>query len=173
VRGDSGWRSFRDCQDRLPMVHFHHAEWIQQPWVEMFLEKCAKDVQEARKKRRGSNQQPPRDLGDCAGKKVRGNFLKLPNTALLVVICREPKDNNDQTFSNQLYASYIDVRDWAELIDIIEKQLWPKSAILSECDIEMQLVTGRIAQRVPGIISTWVHDECPSIWSDLIQQISF
>jgi hypothetical protein len=31
------------------------AEWIQQQWVQMFLNKCASEVQEARKKGRQGN----------------------------------------------------------------------------------------------------------------------
>jgi len=33
--------------------------------------------------------------------------------------------NNDQTSSNQLQASYTDVRHWEELIDFIEKHCCP------------------------------------------------
>jgi hypothetical protein len=37
----------------------------------------------------------------------------------------------------------------------------------------MQLDTGRIGGRVYGIIHTVANDECPSLWSDIIQQFPF
>jgi len=43
----------------------------------------------------------------------------------MVVIRRLPNDNNDQTSSIQLQASYTDVRHWEELIDFIEKNCSP------------------------------------------------
>jgi len=47
----------------LPLVNFDNAEWICQQWVEMFLKKCASEIQEARKKGRRGNKRPPTDFG--------------------------------------------------------------------------------------------------------------
>jgi len=58
----------------LPLENFHNAEWIQRQWVDMFLKKCASEVLEARKKGRWGNKRPATDLGQRAGKKVRGNI---------------------------------------------------------------------------------------------------
>jgi len=40
----------------------------------------------------------------------------------MVVIRRVPNGKNDQTSSDQLQASYTDVRHWEELIDFFERK---------------------------------------------------
>jgi hypothetical protein len=70
----------------LPLENFDNAEWIRRQWVEMFLKKCASEVREASKKGRQGNKRPATDLGEGAGKKVRGNVAELPNTTFMVVI---------------------------------------------------------------------------------------
>jgi len=92
----------------------------------MFLKKCASEVREGRMKGRRGNKRSATDLGECAGKKVRGNVPELPNTTFMVVIRRVLNGNNDLTSSMQLQASYTDVRDWEELIDFIGKNCGPK-----------------------------------------------
>jgi len=53
-----------------------------------------------------------------------------------------PKGNNDQTFSNQLQASYTDVRHWEELIDFIEHNRSPKEpycvTVIYMCNITQE-----------------------------------
>jgi hypothetical protein len=66
------------------------------------------------------------DLGEFAGKIVRGNLLVLRNSIFMVVVCRVWTTNNDHTAIMQLQSSYSDVRHWEELIDIIEKHCGPK-----------------------------------------------
>jgi len=79
----------------LPLENSHNAEWIRRQWVEMFSKECASEVWEARKKGRGGNKPPVTDLGERAGTKVRGNLPVLPNTTIMVVICRVSNGNND------------------------------------------------------------------------------
>jgi hypothetical protein len=110
----------------LPLENFDNAEWIRQKWVEMFLKKCASEVQEARKKGRRGNKRPATDLGARAGTIARGNVPELPNSTFMVVICRVPNGNNDPTSSMQFQASYKVVRHWEELLDFIEKNCGPK-----------------------------------------------
>jgi len=83
----------------LPLESFDNAEWIQRQWVGMFLNKCASEVREGMKKGRRGNKRPVTDLGECAGKKARGNVPELPNTTFMVVIRRLPNSNNDPTSS--------------------------------------------------------------------------
>jgi len=45
----------------LPLENFDNAEWIRQPWVEMFLKNCASEVREARKKGWRGNKRPATD----------------------------------------------------------------------------------------------------------------
>jgi hypothetical protein len=79
------------------------------------------------------------DLGERAGKKVRGNFPELPNTTFMVVIRRVPNSNNDPTSSMQLQALYTDVRHWEKLIDFIEKNCDSKEpyclTVLYKCNL--------------------------------------
>jgi len=51
--------------------------------------------------------------------------------------------------------------------------LWSERTILTDCDILMPLDVGSVEGRVYGIIRTQVNDECPSIWSDFLQQFPF
>jgi len=143
----------------LPLENFDNAKWIWRHWVEMFLKKCASEVREARKKGRRGNKRPATDLGERAGKTARGNLPEMPKTTFMIVIRRVSNGNNDETSSMQLQASYPDVRHWEELIDFIEKKLWPDRTILSDCVIQMQLDAGRIGQRVYGIIHTGANAE--------------
>jgi hypothetical protein len=92
----------------------------------MFLNKCASEVREARKKGRQRNKRPGTELGERAGKKARGNVPELPDSTFMVVIRRVPNGNNDLTSSMQFQASYTDVRHWEELIEFIEKNCGPK-----------------------------------------------
>jgi len=73
----------------LPLENFDNAEWICWQWVEMFLKKCASEVQGARKKGRWGNKWPATDVAPCAGTKVEAKFAELPNTTFMVVIPRE------------------------------------------------------------------------------------
>jgi len=92
----------------------------------MLLKRCAIEAQEVRKKGRQGNKRPATDLGERLGKQVKGNLPELSNTTFFIVINRVPNDNNDQTSSNQLQASYTDVRHREELIDFIEQNCSPK-----------------------------------------------
>jgi len=64
----------------LPLENFDNAEWIRRQWVEMYLNKDATEVQEARKKGRRGNKWPVTNLGDRMGKQAWGNLPQLPNT---------------------------------------------------------------------------------------------
>jgi hypothetical protein len=108
-----------------------------------------------------------------AGKNWTGNFAELPNTTFMVVICRVPNCNNDQTSSIQLQASYTDVRHRDELIDLIEQKLLSERTILSDWVIQMQLDGGRIGKTVSGIIRTGANNEWPSISPDFIKHFPF
>jgi len=110
----------------LPLENFDNAEWIRRQRVEMFLNKCATEVREARKKGRQGNKRLATDLGECEDKNVRGTVPVLPNTTFMVVIRQVPNGNNDPTSSMQLQASYTDVKHWEELVDSIEKNCSPK-----------------------------------------------
>jgi len=110
----------------LPVENFDNAKCIWRQWVAMFLMKCASEVWEARKKGRQGNKRPATDLGQRTFKQVIGNLPELPNSNFMVVIHWVPNGNNDQTSSNQLQASYSDVRHWEELIDFIKKNCYPK-----------------------------------------------
>jgi len=70
----------------LPLINFNNAEWIRRQWVEMFLNKCASEIWEMRKKGRRGNKQPATDLGERVGKKARSNLPELPNTTFTVMI---------------------------------------------------------------------------------------
>jgi hypothetical protein len=85
--------------------NFDNAKWIRHQWVEEFLKKCASEVQEARKKGRLGNKRLATDLGECAGKKARGNVPELPKTTFMIVIGRVPNSNNDPTSTMQFQAS--------------------------------------------------------------------
>ena len=93
--------------------------------MKTFLKKCASDVREARQKSRQGNKRLAMPLGECPGNNVRGNQPVLPETTCIIVICWVPNGNNDETSSNQLQASYTDVRHWVELIDFIETNCGP------------------------------------------------
>jgi len=110
----------------LPLENFENAELIWQQWVAMCLKQCVSEVQEARKKGRWGNKRLLTDLGERAGKKVRGNIPELSNTSFMVMIRCVQNGNNDQSSSMQLRASYTDVRCWEELIDFIEQICGPK-----------------------------------------------
>jgi len=110
----------------LRLENFDNAECIWWQWVEMFLKKCASEVQEARKKGSRGNKRPATDVGERAGNIARGNLPELPNTTFIVVIRRVPNGDDDQTSSMQLQASYTDVRHWEELIDFIKQNCSPK-----------------------------------------------
>ena len=109
---------------RLKM--FDHAESIWRQSVEVYLKKCACVVRNAREEGRPGNNRAATDSGGRTGKHSRSNLSELPNATFMVVICRVPNGNNDQTSSMQLHASYTDVRHWEELIDFIEKNWDPK-----------------------------------------------
>jgi len=55
------------------------------------------------------------------GIKARGNLAELPKTTFMIVIHWESNGNNIILSSNQLQASYMNVRHWEELIDLIDK----------------------------------------------------
>jgi len=92
----------------------------------MFLKKCASKVREARKKRLLGKMRLVIDLAEHMGNTARGNLSELLNTTFMIVIRRVPNGNNDHTFSNQLRASYTDVRHWDQLIDFIKQNCSPK-----------------------------------------------
>ena len=117
------WETFETW---LLLEKFNNAEWFRQQWVEMFLKKCASEVREARKKGRRGNKRPVTDLGERAGKQARSNLPELQNTTFMVVICRVPNSDNDQTSCMKLQASYTDVRHWEELIESMEQNCSPK-----------------------------------------------
>ena len=54
----------------LPLENFDHSQCIRRQWVEMFLKKCASEVQEARMQGRRGNKRPVTDLAEHAGKKA-------------------------------------------------------------------------------------------------------
>jgi len=89
------------------------------------FEEIASEVCDGRIKGRRGYKRPETDLGERAGKPVRGNVLQLRNTAFMVVIRWVPNGNNDQTSSNELWDDYTDVRHWEELIDFIKKNCCP------------------------------------------------
>jgi hypothetical protein len=63
----------------------------------------------------------------------------LPNTTFMIVICRVPNGDSDQTSSMQLQALYTDVRNWEELIDFIEQNCSSKEpyslTAISKCNL--------------------------------------
>jgi hypothetical protein len=61
------------------------------------------------------------DFGECVGKPSVDDLPEVPKTRLIVVICRVPNSNNDQTSSMQLQHLYADGRHSEEPMDIIEK----------------------------------------------------
>jgi len=135
----------------LPLENFDNAKWIWWQWVVIFLKKCASEVREARKKGRWGNKRLLTDLGERAGKKVRGNVTELPNTTFMVVICSVPNGNNDLTFSMQLQASYTDVRHWEELIDFIEKNSGPKEPYCVTVIYKFNLTQEELDQEYMGL----------------------
>jgi hypothetical protein len=106
--------------------NFDNAEWIRRQWVQIFLQKCACEIREVRKKGRRSNKRPATDLGEHASKKARSNLPELPNTTFMVVICRVLNGKDIVLSPNQLQAAYTNMRDWEELIDFINKIRRPK-----------------------------------------------
>jgi len=103
------------------MENFDNPECIRRQQVEIFFNKFASVVPEARKNGRLGNKQPATDLRECGGNTVRFNVPAVPNTTFMLVNCQVPNGNNDQTSSTQLQASYTDVRLWEELSNVIEK----------------------------------------------------
>jgi hypothetical protein len=121
----------------------------------MCLTKCASEVREARKNRRQGNKRPATDLGECTGKKARGDVPELPNTTFMVVIHRVLNSNNDPTSSMRFQASYTDVRYWEELIDFITKNCSPKEpyclTALYKCNLtQEQLDKEYMGSYAPG-----------------------
>jgi hypothetical protein len=43
---------FETFESWLPLDNFDNVEWIRREWVEMYLQKCASEIREARKRRR-------------------------------------------------------------------------------------------------------------------------
>jgi hypothetical protein len=86
----------------------------------MFVKNCVSEVPEAGKKRRRGHMQLATDFGERKGKKVRVNVPEFSNSTFMVVIRRVLNRNNDPTSSMQFQASYTDVRQWEELLDLIE-----------------------------------------------------
>jgi len=75
---------------------------------------------------------PATDLGERRSKKVISNLPALPNTMLMVVICRVSNGNDIVLSPNQLQAAYTDVRHWEELIDFINNnEGWSEPYILT------------------------------------------
>jgi len=137
----------------LPLENFDNAEWIRRQCVEMFLKTCASGVREARKKGRRGNKRPVTDLGERAGKKVRGNVPELPNETFMVVIRRMPNGNNDPTSSMQFQASYTDVRHWEELIDFIENNCGPKEPYCLTALYKCNLTQEELDEEYMGLYS--------------------
>jgi hypothetical protein len=139
----------------LPLGNFANAKCIQRQWVERFWEKCASMVREVRKKGRRSNKRPVTDLAKCAGKKATGNLRALPNTTFVVVICQVLNGNNDQTSSNQLQATYTDVRCWEELIDFIEQNCSPKEPYCLTVIYKCNLTQEELDEEYLGLYVSW------------------
>jgi len=110
----------------LLLVNFDNAEWIRRQGEEMFLNKCASEIREARKKGRQGNKRPATDLGECAGKQARNNLPELRNTTFMVMIHLVTNGNDMVLAPEQLQAANTDVRHWEELDDFIEKNGGPK-----------------------------------------------
>ena len=135
----------------LPFENFDNAEWIWRQWMEMFLKKCTSEVREARKKGRRGNKRPATELGECAGKKVRGKVPELPNTTFMVVIRRVPNSNNDPTSSMQFQASYTDVRHWEKLLDFIKKNCTPKEPYCLNALYKCNLTQEELSKEYMGL----------------------
>jgi len=112
--------------DQLPLHHVNHAEWIRQHEVEMFLKKCANEIQEARKEGRQSNKRLATDLGKHVTKEATSNLPKLPHSTFMVVIRWVSNGKDMVQPPKQLQASYTNVRHWEQLIDYINKYGGPK-----------------------------------------------
>jgi hypothetical protein len=103
----------------LPLDNFDNAEWIRSQLVKPFLQKCACEIWEARKKPMRGNKGPETDLGERASNMARSNLPERPNTTFMVVICQVLNGQDIVLSTNQLQAAYPNVRHQEELIDFI------------------------------------------------------
>ena len=116
---------------------FDNPEWIWRHSVERCWRKCAIVVREARKKGRRGNKRPATDFAGYAGKPERSNLPELPNSTFLV---SEVSSAERQQWPDMLHAapSFIhrcEVLGGANWFH--RTKLWPKSTILSNCDIHV------------------------------------
>jgi len=142
--------------------YFGNAEWIRRQWVEMFLKKCASEVQEVGKKGMWGTKQPAMDLGDHMGNQARGNIPQLPNTTFMVVIRQVPNAKNDQTSSNRLQALYTDVRHLEEMIDFIEKSCSPKESYCLTAIFRCNFMQEELDKKYMQLYALWQMMNYPS-----------
>jgi len=109
-------------KDWLQLEIFDNAEWIGRQWVEMFCNKCATTIEEARNVATRGKQQPVTDLGECVSNMVKRNGPELPNTNVTVVICWVSNGKDMILAPTQLRASYTNVGQWEELIGFSDKK---------------------------------------------------
>jgi hypothetical protein len=121
----------------------------------MFFKKCASEVREVTKKERRSKTRLVTNLGQLAGIHARGTVPKLPNTTFIVVICRVPNSNNNQTSSIQFQALYTDVRHWEELVDFIEKNCSLKEPYYLTALFKWNLTQEELDKEYMGFYTTW------------------
>jgi hypothetical protein len=94
----------------LPLDNFDNAKLIGRQWVEMFLKKCASEIEKVREKGRRGNKQLVTDLGEHTRTTERNNLPNLPNTMFMVVIGWLSNGNSIVLSPNPLQAVYTDVR---------------------------------------------------------------
>src|SRR5882757_9280693 len=92
----------------------------------MFWKNCGSMVWEARKKGRRNNTRPVTDFGEPVGHEAKYSLPQLPNTPFMVLIRLMSNSNNEETSSMQPQALYPEVKNWEEMIDIIENKCHPK-----------------------------------------------
>jgi hypothetical protein len=61
------------------------------------------------------------DLGESARNQARNNLPELPNTTIMVFICRVSNGKDIVLSPNQLHVAYTHVRHWEELSEFINK----------------------------------------------------
>jgi hypothetical protein len=88
---------------------------------QVVVEKCTSEVRKTKNKKPPCNKGPAADLGQCVGETAQNNLPNVANTTFLVVLHLILNGNNDHSSSMQLQPSYMDVRHWEKLIDLIKE----------------------------------------------------
>jgi hypothetical protein len=68
-----------------------------------------------------SRKQPAQDLRQFTGNTVKVILLEFPDASCIVWIWRVPNEDNDNTSRKQLQGTYLDVRNWDNLVGYIQK----------------------------------------------------